>query len=133
MKTLVLNIKTKNPTGVALTSKNSPQYGLFLGASREQVTFERSQTIAYSKMREFFTMSKGDYGFLFEIPLSGALYDTLTGPKHEYHAYRVEVSVDRWMWPNLVISQPLRVHRYPMLSTGLGLSNVIPLLFSRCH
>ncbi|KAL4749785.1 hypothetical protein BDW72DRAFT_204451 [Aspergillus terricola var. indicus] len=90
-----------------------PQYGLFLGGTREQVTFECSQTIASSKTREFFTMSKGDYEFLFEIPLSGALYDTLTGPKHEYHAYRVEVSVDRWMWPNLVISQPLRVYRYP--------------------
>ncbi|KAL4755824.1 arrestin C-terminal domain-containing protein [Aspergillus foveolatus] len=103
----------------------TPQYGLFLGGSREQVTFERSQTIAYSKMREFFTMPKGDYEFLFEIPLPGALYDTLTGPNHEYHAYRVEVSVVRWMWPNLVISQPLRVHRYPMLSTGLGLSKAV--------
>ncbi|KAL4743941.1 hypothetical protein BDV11DRAFT_165631 [Aspergillus similis] len=93
---------------MALTLKNSPQYGLFLGKNREQVTFERSQTIASSKTRDFFTMPKGEYEFLFEIPLSGALYDTLTGPKHEYHAYRVEVSVDRWMWPNLVVSQPLR-------------------------
>ncbi|KAL4813585.1 hypothetical protein BDW67DRAFT_192750 [Aspergillus spinulosporus] len=103
----------------------TPQCGLFLGGSREQVTFERSQNIASSKTREFFTMSKGDYEFLFEIPLSGALYDTLTGPKHQYHAYRVEVSVDRWMWPKLFVSQPLRVHRYPMLRTGLGLSKAV--------
>ncbi|KAL6238850.1 hypothetical protein BDW75DRAFT_251989 [Aspergillus navahoensis] len=97
----------------------TPQYGLFLGGTREQVTFERSQIIASSKIRSLFTMSEGDYEFLFEIPLSGILYDTLTGPNHEYHAYRVEVLIDRWMWPNLVVSRPLRIHRYPMVNIGL--------------
>ncbi|KAL5050712.1 hypothetical protein BDW71DRAFT_203435 [Aspergillus fruticulosus] len=67
-------------------------------------------------------MSEGDYEFPFEIPLSGILYDTLTGPKHEYHAYRVEVLIGRWMWPNFVVSQPLRIHRYPVMDIGLRLS-----------
>ncbi|KAL4972001.1 hypothetical protein BDW66DRAFT_163254 [Aspergillus desertorum] len=96
----------------------TPQYGLFLGGDRVQVTFERSQTIASSKTQGLFTMPAGVYKFLVEIPLSGALYDTLTGPIHEYHAYRVEVLMERWMWPNLVISQPLRVHRCPMPNIG---------------
>ncbi|KAL5000100.1 hypothetical protein BDV10DRAFT_183694 [Aspergillus recurvatus] len=121
---LIRPASLKGITVRVIGKMKTPQYGLFLGGTREQVTFERSQTVASSKIRNLFTMPEGDYEFPFEIPLSGILYDTLTGPKHEYHAYRVEVLIERWMWPNLVVSRPLRIHRYPMINIGLGLSKV---------
>ncbi|RDW81425.1 uncharacterized protein DSM5745_04982 [Aspergillus mulundensis] len=54
----------------------TPRFGLFLTDFREQVTFERSQTLASSKARKAFTIPKGDYEFLFDIPVLDARYDT---------------------------------------------------------
>lgn len=107
-----------------LTNLNcSPRYGVFI-QDREDITLERSQTLAFSKTRNAFTMPAGNYEFQFEIPLAGLRFDTLVGPKHEYYTYRVVVTVQRWMWRDLVVSQPVSIYRYPKLDIGRGMPKV---------
>lgn len=107
----------------------SPRYGIFVAQEREEVTFERSQTLAFSKTRNAFTMPAGYYEFPFAIPLSGLRFDTLVGPKHEYYTYRVEVTVQRWMWRDLVVSQPVRIYRYPKLDIARSMTKVNNVFF----
>lgn len=95
-----------------------------MAQEREEITFERSQALAFSKTRNAFTMPAGNYEFPFEIPLSGLRFDTLVGPKHEYYTYHVEVTVERWMWRDLVVSQPVRIYRYPKPDIGRGMPKV---------
>ncbi|KAL4945696.1 hypothetical protein BDV06DRAFT_219088 [Aspergillus oleicola] len=93
----------------------TPRYGLFLPETREEVTFQQRQPLARSRAPDSFTMPAGDYEFLFELPLSDVIFDTIFGPKHEYHTYRVEVVIERWMRRDLVVSEPVRIYRYPRL------------------
>ncbi|KAL4797739.1 hypothetical protein BDV19DRAFT_358599 [Aspergillus venezuelensis] len=94
----------------------TPRYGLFLPETREEVTFQQRQPLACSKAPASFTMPAGDYEFLFDFPLTDILFDTLTGPKHNYHTYRVEVVIERSMRRDLIVSEPVRIYKYPRLA-----------------
>ncbi|KAJ0413535.1 hypothetical protein BJY00DRAFT_58389 [Aspergillus carlsbadensis] len=90
----------------------TPRYGMFTPAIHEETTFERSQNLVFSKTLDSFTMPAGNYEFPIEISLKGALLETLTGPGHEYHTYRVEVVVERRMQWDLAVSEPLRIYQW---------------------
>ncbi|KAL4955529.1 hypothetical protein BDW69DRAFT_182463 [Aspergillus filifer] len=93
----------------------TPRYGLFFPETREEVTFQQRQPLACSKANDSFTMPEGNYEFLFEFPLVDILFDTIIGPKHNYHTYRVEAVIERWMRRDLVVSEPVRIYKYPRL------------------
>jgi hypothetical protein len=85
---------------------------MFTPAIHEETTFERSQNLVFSKTLESFTMPAGDYEFPVEISLKDVHLETLTGPGHEYHTYKVEVVVERRMQWDWVVSEPLGIYRW---------------------
>ncbi|KAL4863014.1 hypothetical protein BDV12DRAFT_189972 [Aspergillus spectabilis] len=99
-----------------------PTYGLFLSQSREEITFEETQTLAYSQTLDSFQLPAGDYEFAFEIPLSRVTLDTLVGPKHEYHNYRVEVIIARpgFLNRDFAVSGPVVIYRFPRVDFTRG-------------
>ncbi|KAL4778549.1 hypothetical protein BJX76DRAFT_366178 [Aspergillus varians] len=103
----------------------TPRYGLFLTEDHEQLTFDRRQTLAFSKTLGSFTMPAGAYEFPFQISLERVIFDTLTGPNHEYQTYRVEATMERSMWRDIVVSQPVSIYRYPRVDIGRGLPKSI--------
>ncbi|CAG7930963.1 unnamed protein product [Penicillium olsonii] len=82
--------------------------GILGTENREQITFDQQQALASSKTN--FRMPSGDHAFLFDIPLPCKLLDTVTGPKHQFHTYQVEVVIERRLKSDLVISQPIRIY-----------------------
>lgn len=84
---------------------------------REQLTFEKQQALASSKTNAF-RMPPGDHAFLFDIPLPCKILETVTGPKHQYHTYRVEVVIERRLKNDLVISQPVRIYQISDFNTS---------------
>lgn len=83
---------------------------------REQVTFDQNQALASSKTN--FRMPPGDHAFLFDIPLPCKLLETVTGPKHQYHTYRVDVVIERRLKSDLVISHPVRIYQISDFNTS---------------
>ncbi|KAJ5338003.1 hypothetical protein N7452_004731 [Penicillium brevicompactum] len=83
---------------------------------REQVTFDHNQALASSKTN--FRMPPGDHAFLFDIPLPCKLLETVTGPKHQYHTYRVDVVIERRLKSDLVISHPVRIYQISDFNTS---------------
>ncbi|KAL2851088.1 hypothetical protein BJY01DRAFT_233050 [Aspergillus pseudoustus] len=91
----------------------TPRYGILMPAIHEETTIERTQNLAFSKSLPSFTMPSGDYEFPFQISLDGSLVETLTGPRHEYHTYAVELVIQRRMKQDLIISQALKIYKIP--------------------
>ncbi|KAF7594610.1 hypothetical protein BBP40_008877 [Aspergillus hancockii] len=58
-----------------------------------------------------FHLPAGDYEFPFEIPLSGNMIETISGPNHDYHSYQVHGVVQRRLNKNIIVSQPLRLYK----------------------
>ncbi|KAL2849378.1 hypothetical protein BJX68DRAFT_267230 [Aspergillus pseudodeflectus] len=85
---------------------------MFTPAIHEETTFERSQNLVFSKTLESFTMPAGNYEFPIEISLKDVHLETLTGPGHEYHTYKVEVVFERRMQWDWVMSEPLGIYRW---------------------
>jgi hypothetical protein len=56
-------------------------------------------------------MPAGDHAFLFDIPLPCKIPETVTGPMHQYHTYRVEVIIERRLKSDFVVSQPIRIYQ----------------------
>lgn len=77
-----------------------------------QITYVRDQHLAWSTKLSSFAVDAGTYEFLFNIPLEGALLETITGPKHQYHTYQVEAIVERKYMSDLHMAQPLRVYKF---------------------
>ncbi|CAG8926298.1 unnamed protein product [Penicillium salamii] len=82
--------------------------GILGTENREQLTFDQHQALASSKTN--FRMPPGDHSFLFDIPLPCKLLETVTGPKHQFHTYRVDVILERRLKSDLVVSQPIRIY-----------------------
>ncbi|GES61641.1 hypothetical protein ATEIFO6365_0011030000 [Aspergillus terreus] len=55
----------------------------------EEITFERKQALASSKKLSSFSLPAGDYQLPFEITLDGHLFETIVGPRHQYHSYEL--------------------------------------------
>ncbi|KAJ5817245.1 hypothetical protein N7447_009478 [Penicillium robsamsonii] len=86
--------------------------GVFGSAeSRDQITFEREQPLASSKMLNAFQMPAGDHAFLFDFPLPSKILDTVTGANNQYHTYRVELVIERRLKSDFVVSQPVRIYQ----------------------
>lgn len=91
--------------------------GILGTENREQLTFEKHQALASSKTNAF-RMPPGDHAFLFDIPLPCKILETVTGPKHQYHTYRVEIVIERRLKNDLVISQPVRIYQISDFNTS---------------
>ncbi|KAJ5606661.1 hypothetical protein N7510_009442, partial [Penicillium lagena] len=88
-----------------------PRDRFLISNGREHITFERSQTLATSETPGSFTLSAGNYDFPFEIHLGSAAAETVTGPDHEYHTYKVQAIIERRFSNEFIISRPLRVYK----------------------
>ncbi|KAJ5598884.1 hypothetical protein N7510_000011 [Penicillium lagena] len=69
--------------------------------------------LASSKTLDSFQMAAGDYEFPFTIPLSSNILETITGPNHEYHTYRVEAVLERRFRKDLIVSRPVKLYSTP--------------------
>ncbi|KAL5363177.1 hypothetical protein BJX96DRAFT_186630 [Aspergillus floccosus] len=76
----------------------------------EEITFERKQTLASSKKLSSFSLPAGDYQFPFEISLDGSLFETIVGPRHQYHSYELYGIIERRLSRDIVVSQPVRIY-----------------------
>lgn len=88
-----------------------------ISSDREQITFERNQSLAASKTLSSFTLPAGDYEFPFLIPLTSDAAETITGVNHEYHSYKMQVVIERRFGNEFVVSRPIRVYRLFELET----------------
>ncbi|OQD69631.1 hypothetical protein PENPOL_c002G02279 [Penicillium polonicum] len=95
-----------------------PIEGIMGSENRKQITFEREQPLASSKTLNAFQMPAGDHAFLFDIPLPSKVFDTATGPNHQYHTYRVEAIIERRLKSDFVVSQPVRIYQVSDLETS---------------
>ncbi|KAJ6181363.1 hypothetical protein N7485_000005 [Penicillium canescens] len=95
------------------SSDLSPIDGIFGLENREQITFDKDQALASSRTLNAFRMPAGDHTFLFDILLPSKIFETVTGPKHQYHTYRVEAVVERLLKADFVVSQPIRIYQIP--------------------
>jgi hypothetical protein len=100
------------------TTITSPIEGILGQENREQITFEQEQALASSKTLTAFRMPAGDHAFLFNIPLPSKIFETITGPNHQYHAYRVHAIVERRLKSDFVVSQPIRIYQVSDLETS---------------
>lgn len=94
------------------TNYLSPRDGFLMSEDARQITYVRDQHLAWSTKLSSFAVDAGTYEFLFNIPLEGALLETITGPKHQYHTYQVEAIVERKYMSDLHMAQPLRVYKF---------------------
>ncbi|KAF9885235.1 hypothetical protein FE257_000595 [Aspergillus nanangensis] len=85
--------------------------GAMFSSFHEEFTVNRKQSLAASKKLNTFTLPAGDYEFPFEILLDGNLLETIVGPEHEYHSYEVYGVVERKWSRDIIVSQPLRLHK----------------------
>ncbi|KAI9041430.1 arrestin C-terminal domain-containing protein [Aspergillus affinis] len=58
-----------------------------------------------------FTLPAGQYEFPFDLSLDPNMHDTITGPNHSYLSYQVYAIVERKLYRNHVVSQPLRIYK----------------------
>lgn len=58
-----------------------------------------------------FILPAGQYEFPFDIPLDPNMHETITGPSHEYHSYKVHGVIERRLYRNQIVSEPIRVYR----------------------
>ncbi|KAL5332551.1 hypothetical protein BJX70DRAFT_404483 [Aspergillus crustosus] len=99
-----------------------PVYGLLHHQYREEITLEVTRSLAGSKTLKSFQLPKGHYEFALEIPLSNVRCETLVGPQHEYHSYRVEVLIQLpgFLARDIIVLEVVKIYRTPnvLLSHG---------------
>lgn len=76
----------------------------------EEITFERKQALASSKKLSSFSLPAGDYQLPFEITLDGHLFETIVGPRHQYHSYELYGIIERRLSRDIVVSHPVRIY-----------------------
>ncbi|KAJ5781098.1 hypothetical protein N7457_006258, partial [Penicillium paradoxum] len=100
-----------------LTPDSSPLDGIMGPESRELITFARDQALASSRTLNAFRMPAGDHAFLFDIPIPNKIFETVTGPRHQYHTYCVQAVIERRLKSDFVVSQPIRIYQVSDLET----------------
>ena len=85
---------------------------------RQTVTHEKEQVLASSETRSSFQVPAGYYEFLFDVPLSSNIMETVTGSEHNYHTYQVDAIIERRYWKDIVVSQPLSIYKLPEVETS---------------
>jgi len=93
------------------SNAHRPRDEFMISNDREQITFEESQPLATSETPSSFTLSPGNHEFPFEIHLGNAATETVTGPDHEYHSYKVQGIINRRFGNRFVVSRPIRVYK----------------------
>ncbi|PLB43401.1 hypothetical protein P170DRAFT_514626 [Aspergillus steynii IBT 23096] len=114
--TLCLSLSGDTPIrGISVQVKGQTklpfQEGIISSTSHEEVTFVRSQTLASSKKMASFILPAGKYEFPFDVPLDPNMHETIAGPNHEYHSYKVYGIIERRFYRNHVVSEPIRIYR----------------------
>ncbi|KAJ5974994.1 hypothetical protein N7481_008701 [Penicillium waksmanii] len=94
-----------------------PRDDYLIRNDRQLITSISHQSIGASKTLNSFQLPAGNYEFPFNIPLAGRILETVTGQRHMYHTYHVQAIVERRFKADSVVSRPIRVYRYPHLST----------------
>ncbi|KAL2869607.1 uncharacterized protein BJX67DRAFT_392116 [Aspergillus lucknowensis] len=107
----------------------TPRYGILIANLHKEMTFEKTQTLVQPKpgpeTLTSFILESGEHEFPFEIPLMGTVCETLTGPGHEYHSYRLEIIIQRPLRRAIILGKPVRIYRVPQPNPRELSSNTI--------
>ncbi|KAE8152741.1 hypothetical protein BDV25DRAFT_137549 [Aspergillus avenaceus] len=97
-----------------------PHDALMNSSNGEHFTTTQYQTLASSKTLNSFQLPVGNYEFPFRIPLATKTAETITGPGHDYHTYKVDAIIGRPFWQDTIVSRPVRIYNVPDSATDLA-------------
>ncbi|KAJ5761606.1 hypothetical protein N7533_003645 [Penicillium manginii] len=102
----------------------TPRDDYLIRNDRQLITSTSHQSIGASKTLNSFQLPAGNYEFPFSLPIAGRILETVTAQRHMYHTYHVQAIIERRFKADSVFSRPIRIYRYPNLSTEPQMTSI---------